>query len=196
MVVKVKGLVPENTLEKVNSNNELKNIEEIMQNLSKETIAYQNFENTLLKELKTIKDMEDNLQRLNNQIWSMKKLVIARDEIFRSLMAEYNKNTGMDINICRTLFDSINKINQEMNNNSVSVKLELEKLFVEQKHNLYSESEENKRLMNIISEDAKKLNTELILVIEQHNSLHPILKQLHETISRIATERQRVAPYQ
>ena len=46
--------------------------------------------------------------------------------------------------------------------------------------------------MNIISEDAKRLNTEIILIAEQHNSLHQRLTNLYNDISKIANERQRL----
>jgi hypothetical protein len=174
------------------SGKELADIDTIMRNLSKEVISYQDFENTLLKELHTIRDMENNLQNVNKQVWGMRKLVIARDDIFRALMAEYNKNVAMDIAKCRSMFDAINKINQEMDASVKIAYTELSKLFVEQKHQIYSESEENKRMMNIISEDAKKLNTEIIIIAEQHNSLHQRLTTLYENISKIASERQRL----
>jgi len=196
MVVKVSGFGQESSSSeketKPSSDKTLSEIDSMMQNISKEAGTYQDFENKLVKELQTVRDMEDNLQVINNQVKNMRRLAMGGEEIIRNLMNEYNKGSkNVDINKCQALFEAIKKINQEMTSNIELARTELAKLFVTQRHQLYAESEENKRMMTIISEDAKRLITEIVIISNNHNGHSQTLEELYNHLMQIREQKSR-----
>ena len=66
-------------------------VEDIARYISKETRSFEEFESSLIKEIRTVKDMENNLKHINIQVLAMKKLMSIREDIFRKIVDERNK---------------------------------------------------------------------------------------------------------
>jgi hypothetical protein len=166
-------------------------VDNIMRNLSRETVAVQEFDRRLIKELKNVKDMENNLKAITLQIDSMQKLLKTREEIFRRLVDERNKGTKMDVSKTRELLEHINQINGQLRASLGLANTELSKLYIEEKDLMYLESESNRAIMDNISGRAKKLTTEIVIISKYHTALDETINQIYNEVQRIAAERDR-----
>ena len=94
----------------------------------------------------------------------------------------------MDTNKCTASIDVLEKINQQMSDSMKSTSSILSDSFVAKQHKLYAESEDNRKIMDNISENAKRLHIELVLLSKQHNAVHETVRDaatnIHNLIER------------
>jgi hypothetical protein len=165
-------------------------VEDIARYISKETRSFEEFESSLIKEIRTVKDMENNLKHINIQVLAMKKLMSIREDIFRKIVDERNKGSAMDTKMCLSLFESIGDINKQLGSNLSLAHAEISKLFIDERQMMYLESEHSRELMHDISDSAKKLNTEIIIISKYSSSLDETLQSILTEINIIAKERE------
>jgi hypothetical protein len=173
------GKQPNVILEKIPEKNSAETdlLDKIMASLRQDATSYEDFERKLIKELRDVKDMENNIIHIQAQIEVMKRLLNTREDIARRIIYENQK--GMDdIDHFQTLFSNFSKISSELKSDISLAMIELEKLFLTQTHTFYLENQ-NRTKMNEISDDAKKLNTELIVISRHFSSLEIELERIY-----------------
>lgn len=164
-------------------------LEDMRHMLNRESSAYEEFEKRLIRELKSVEDLKTNLKNIQLQISSMENLLMTRENIYRKLLKERNKGQTMDISLCREFLSTIERIDLQQANYVNTAQAELKKLFTDERHLLYSESEDNRKLMESISTQAKELYTELMLISRRYSSLDEDFSRIKNEIRMITIER-------
>ena len=173
---------------------ELSEIDIMITDLSKEVTTCQDFEKTLLDELSNLASMEKNLESVNTQLKSIKKQAETKKVLSEELIIEYEKKLDMDIDKCKSIYYSINRISEDINDNIRVAYNALTHLIIDNTHKMYLESEENRTKINTISDNAKQLRRELDEIIDYHRSRDSRIEAIRIAVSKIEIERKHLKP--
>ena len=151
----------------------INDMEELHKFFSEEiTFAY-DFEKSLKEEIKNIREFEDELKKFQKQVEYTekieKKLVSKIEDIYVDINVNNQKididKFDNDLKIAETLYNEI----------ANNIKLILDKISffkVNKIHELYSENEENKSLMNKISKEASSMDIKIRMIGDKINNFY------------------------
>ncbi|MBI4918510.1 hypothetical protein HY837_01160 [archaeon] len=160
--------------------------EEIKNFVRNEVTNVQEFKRSLSTELKKVDDLLNNLLTLAHQAQDLERMAEKRNLIFDELIKETNRRASeIDIAKCDLQLGMIRELDNNLSP-MVSILIEeLQRLFVEETHILFKESEENQKVMHEIDKHSRylintvqKIKLQLGSTMEEVNRTYSVLEDL------------------
>ena len=123
---------------------------------------------------------------------SIEKLAQARTDIFQRLVIELQKEkTKVNLDYCQEKLRIIDAIDKQLGPMLQTMNDKLESMILSQTHTLYAQNEQNRKKMQSIDEDARKLRSFIIIIQTNVNSYRELLSEILNRIQRLSIERQK-----
>ena len=171
---------------------DLEKIEQIQKFIQTEITSINEFESKIQKELREIDDLKYNFNIIKGQIESIRKLSINREKVIENIISENNKKkTDINLEKCKEYFQIITHIDNELTPMISKVYAELQKLFVDETHILYKESEDNRRAMHKIDDVVRKMAAEVHMINKRIEAYNSELQKISNELRHLEQERLR-----
>ncbi len=148
------------------------------------------YESQIRIQLQSLEDLKNNFLHTEKIIESIEKLHQKREEIVTSIRFLKNKRPSeIDVDKIRSLFDMLNKLDNQISPMLQRANQELQKLIVEETHLLYAANRETKAIMDIINDEARKLQVTLKNIESNFYGRHAELTQINQEITALKQEK-------
>jgi len=161
--------------------------------LKSDITSFQQFENDLTKQLKDLKDLEENMRVLAKQIITIKILANQREDLILKLLIEEEKDKK-EINVveCSNIKVMIQKIDEHLLPMIETILTEVSKLFLKETRFLGKESDKNKDDMKQLDKEARVLNAEVKRISDYIKTSKSHLDRIFKFLKKIETKRNKV----
>jgi hypothetical protein len=167
---------------------DINSIDELQEFLSKEVRQFSEFESQLITELKEVKHLESNLKELEIQMKAVNILMKQYNDLNQKLYFEMHKRDIIDIKKCREYMSMLIRIKSELGPLNSKIVNESEKLFLQETHKIYSESENNKLKMSDIDNKARIITSKIIFMDKQIKGIEEGFSQMAIHLNKVEEE--------
>ena len=174
---------------------DLKTVADIHRFLATEVNTCQGFASNLMKEFHEIEDLQKNLAVIQDQIRYIELLAQKKDEIIQALARERRQQrTKINLQQCNQFLQMISQVDRELKPMIAKAIEELARLFLHETHELYIESEVNRRAMKNIDDATRKLHASLEVLESRVHALDTHIERASKELAEIEGERLFRAP--
>jgi hypothetical protein len=167
---------------------EISSIEALKKMISTEIRSSKDFENTLLRELKEVKDLELNMKVIEHQMENLEKLANARKDIIMKVLVEKNR-TPQNTGLLKRYIEMIDHIDIEMNPMSEKLYSEISRFIVPEIHHIASESDKNKTFVMGLDQKARNMSVKVYAIHQEHITFNKDIAEARNSIKIIEDER-------
>jgi hypothetical protein len=173
-----------------NNNKDSDVIKDAEKILNSEIMKMDTLESELVKELKSVGHMKDNLSLLKSNMISIRKLSELREKTIYEMDREsLNNYNNFNMERYQALVESLKKIDNEIFPLLSVTHNEAKRLHVEDAHILYAE-EANRRVMNDIDNESKNIVAEIKIIGTKNESLSNHAAAINKEVQKIFKEKQ------
>ena len=174
------------------SRKELNTVKDVQHLLANEIRSCAQFEQELILEFKEVEEMLHNLKIIYEQMAAIRRLAEERKRLAEELILEANKNSqDIDFDKLQESITMIKHIDSELNPSINKVTQELQRLLVNETHDLYDKAKGQKTKIKRVDQEARKLNAELRIIAIQIQSFDKDIEGIQQFLVRISSERSR-----
>jgi len=152
------------------------------------------FESELILELKEVKNLEYNLRQLEVQMKAVDSLMKKYKELSRSLYIEIDK-TEVDLNKCKEYVGMIEHVKAELIPMRRKISIEAQRLYIQETHKMYSQSESERIKMEEIDKRARAITAEMSMLGNQIDGMEAQYGSIREYMSKIELSRLNMTGY-
>ena len=150
----------------------------------------QSFEKIIIRELTEIRHLENNLELISSEIVKIEQHTKVKEKLVKDLFTESEKDTkDLNLDKCESFISSIQQLNQWLLPLIDKVWTELNKLKVNETHEIYKESKDNQKTMKQIDKKSRGLLSNLRIMHNSTNSLEQSILKAQQKIVKIKEER-------
>jgi L-rhamnose mutarotase len=176
-------------LEKRETEKETNSLENLNKFMYDEIRNVQNFESELILELKEVKHLEYNLRQLEIQMKAVEILTNKYKELSRNLYIEIDK-TEVDLNKCKEYTQMIERVKAELFPMRRKIGVEAQRLYLQETHKLYSQSETERAKMEAIDKRARAITADVTMLTDQIDGMEGQYMRIREYMDKVEASRQ------
>jgi len=176
-------------LEKRETEKETNSLENLNKFMYDEIRNVQNFESELILELKEVKHLEYNLRQLEIQMKAVEILTNKYKELSRNLYIEIDK-TEVDLNKCKEYTQMIERVKAELFPMRRKIGVEAQRLYLQETHKLYSQSETERTKMEAIDKRARAITADVTMLTDQIDGMEGQYMRIREYMDKVEASRQ------
>ncbi|MGM5481506.1 MAG: hypothetical protein ACQESE_03790 [Nanobdellota archaeon] len=175
--------------EKTQVQHDHKDLEKLGDEFQKEIHFFNTHMNALRKELKEFSHMKNNLDTLTNEFKRLKKLVEKKDVLLKEVTINAQKSSSkIDVDKEIKKLQHISHYENQIVNMSRNLEGELQKLIINETHELYASDQKLQQHLKQISEQAENMLGEARLISTHTHNNTSVVQQLSGHFHKLKQE--------
>jgi hypothetical protein len=176
-----------------NLQGELKTVKEIESFISSESNILSNFASSIKSELEELNHLKYNFDVIKAHVLSFEKQVQYKADLLHHFHKESSARV-INIDNLRKIIALLKRTESYLNDFANSLLSEIQKLIIDQGHVLYSQSDKNRKIMDVMDKEARDVKARVVHLARSYGVSFDELNRVESHLVLLERERSRQEP--